>query len=126
MKRAWKKAAPPALIRTLFVFAASGMLSMWTFASLANPSIRKTLEGHKYAVVSVAYSPDGKTLASGSLDSSIRIWNLKTGKTLRTLEGHTDALYAVVYSPDGSQLVVCSGDDTIRIWDAARFPEKGD
>ncbi|KAA6413113.1 MAG: hypothetical protein FRX48_02857 [Lasallia pustulata] len=79
----------------------------------------QTLEGHSGPVEAVAFSPDGKQLASGSDDLTVRIWDAATGATLQTLEGHSDLVSAVAFSPDGKQLASCSSDKTVRIWDAA-------
>ncbi len=77
---------------------------------------KNTLTGHSGAINSLAISPDGKTLVSGSGDSTIKIWNLGTGTLQNTLTGHTDAVYSVAISPDGKRLVSGSGDNTIKIW----------
>jgi WD40 repeat protein len=79
----------------------------------------QTLEGHLSSVWAVAFSPNGKELASGSSDKTIRIWDVATGATLQTLEGHSDYVWAVAFSPNGKQLASGSSDTTIRIWDAA-------
>ena len=67
-------------------------------------------------VWSVAYSPDGRYLASGNDDKTIKIWEVATGKQLRTLNGHSYRVNSVVYSPDGRYLASGSGDKTIKIW----------
>ena len=79
---------------------------------------------HDKAVSSVAYSPDGKTLASGSSDNTIKLWDVKTGKEQATLEGHTDAVFSVAYSPDGKTLASGSVDKTIKLWDVATGKEQ--
>ena len=66
----------------------------------------------------MGWSPDGKTLASGSRDSTVRIWDASSGKLLRTLEGHTSLVQSVGWSPDGKALASGSSDDTVRIWGA--------
>jgi WD40 repeat protein len=76
----------------------------------------KTLTGHYWGVYSVVYSPDGRYLASGSSDDTIKIWEVATGRELRTLTGHSSSVWSVVYSPDGRYLASGSGDDTIKIW----------
>ena len=79
----------------------------------------KILEDHTEDIWSVAFSPDGKTLASGSYDTTIRLWDVATGKTLNTLTGHTKTVTNVAFSPDGKILASGSSDTTIRLWDVA-------
>ena len=76
----------------------------------------KTLEGHNYRVNSVAYSPDGRYIVSGSNDRTIKIWDGE--KCIKTLEGHNYSVNSVAYSPDGRYIVSGSDDGTIKIWDA--------
>ena len=66
----------------------------------------------------VVVSPDGKTLASGDLNSIIHLWDTTTWTVKQTLLGHTSHIYHLVYSPDGSILASAGEDDTIRLWDA--------
>ncbi|QJB43342.1 hypothetical protein HGD76_02975 [Dolichospermum flos-aquae CCAP 1403/13F] len=80
-------------------------------------NLLQTLSGHSDSVWSVAYSPDGQTLASGSDDKTIKLWNVKTGNLLQTLSGHSDMVISVAYSPDGQTLASGSYDNTIKIWD---------
>jgi WD40 repeat protein len=77
----------------------------------------KTLTGHSSGVISVAYSPDGKQLASASRDNTIKIWDISSGKAVKTLTGHGDTVRSVAYSPDGKQLASASFDKTIILWD---------
>jgi WD40 repeat protein len=67
-------------------------------------------------VFSVAWSPDGTRIVSGSDDDTLRIWDASTGKSLRTLTGHGSAVGSVAWSPDGRRIVSGSWDDTLRIW----------
>jgi WD40 repeat protein len=67
----------------------------------------------------VAFSPDGKILASASVDETVRLWDSATGAARRTLEGHSGSVYAVAFSPDGKMLASASNDKTVRLWDSA-------
>jgi WD40 repeat protein len=67
----------------------------------------------------VAFSPDGKQLASASDNSTVRLWDPATGTALQTLEGHSSSVNAVAFSPNGKQLVSASDDRTVRLWDPA-------
>ncbi|MGV3660008.1 MAG: WD40 repeat domain-containing protein, partial [Prosthecobacter sp.] len=79
-------------------------------------------EGHSDSVRSVAFSPDGSRIASGSYDNTLRLWDAASGQTLRTLEGHSDSVRSVAFwqiSPKAPLLVISSSSDgTIRLWDA--------
>jgi DNA-binding beta-propeller fold protein YncE len=73
-----------------------------------------------WAVYSLAFSPDGKLLASGSADTKARIWDVATGKMIgKPLVGHTNYVRAVKFSPDGKLLASASSDETIRLWDVS-------
>jgi len=69
-------------------------------------------------VYSVAFSPDGQTLALGSWDNAVRLWQVANA-LMRTLEGHTDRVMSVAFSPDGKTLASGSDDKTVRLWRVA-------
>ena len=78
----------------------------------------RTLTGHSKNVYSVAVSPDGKYLASGSKDETVVIWDATGGEKLKTLYGHSDNVESVCWSPDGKYLASGSYDETVKIWGA--------
>ncbi|PVH69237.1 hypothetical protein DL98DRAFT_522304 [Cadophora sp. DSE1049] len=78
----------------------------------------QTLEGHTNWVTSVAFSPNGTQVVSGSYDKIMRLWDAVTGAALQTLEGHTGPVRSIAFSPDGTQVVSGSYDKTVRLWDA--------
>ncbi len=77
---------------------------------------KNRLQGHEGSVISVSYSPDGQTLASGSLDKTVKLWEVGTGKLLQTLKGHEGSVRSVSYSPDGQTLASGSEDKTVKLW----------
>ncbi|KZV59909.1 WD40 repeat-like protein [Peniophora sp. CONT] len=91
----------------------------------------KILAGHTSLIWSVAFSPDGKRIVSGSKDQTIRIWDTETGQTVASvIEGHGSYIRSVAFSPDGEHIISGSNDRTIRLWDGqtgntARKPFEG-
>jgi WD40 repeat protein len=74
-----------------------------------------TLKGHTSFVYGVAFSPDGKWLASASWDGSAKVWDATSGPEFRALNGHTGSVNDVAFSPDGTRLV--SGGPEVKLWD---------
>ncbi|PHM10091.1 protein kinase domain-containing protein [Nostoc sp. 'Peltigera malacea cyanobiont' DB3992] len=76
-----------------------------------------TLQGHSRSISSVAYSPDGRIIASGSEDETIKLWDVGTGREIYTFQGHSSYVKSVAFSPDGKTLASGSNDKTIKLWD---------
>jgi hypothetical protein len=89
------------------------------FRALQAPLELAVLEGHGATVWSVAFSPDGTRLASGSSDDTVRLWDVASGQETARLEGHGADVNSVAFSPDGTRLASGGDDDTVRLWDMA-------
>lgn len=74
---------------------------------------------HAAAVISVAFSPDGRVALSGSLDKTMKLWDITTGREIRTFTGHADGVDSVAFSPDGRTALSASRDNTLKLWDIA-------
>ena len=72
-------------------------------------------------VTSVAISPDGRLVAAGSLDNTVRIWDVATGHLIERLRGHKDSVYSVAFTPDGEGIVSGSLDKTLKYWDVGKL-----
>ena len=81
--------------------------------------LARTLTGHAGWVRGVAFSPDGRLLATASMDSTAKLWDPATGECVRTVTGHGAGLRGVAFSPDGRLLATASTDKTARLWDPA-------
>jgi WD40 repeat protein/tRNA A-37 threonylcarbamoyl transferase component Bud32 len=86
-------------------------------------SSKQTLLGHTDHVSSVAISPDGQRILTGSGDKTAMVWDARTGQELLSLKGHTDGVTSVAFSPDGKRLLTGSHDRTAKVWDAANGQE---
>lgn len=85
--------------------------------------LRATLQGHVAQINSVAFAPDGRTLATGSNDQTVKVWDLATGNERATLTGHTRVVTSVAFAPDGKTLASASWDGTIKLWHLATGKE---
>ncbi|EKM52754.1 uncharacterized protein PHACADRAFT_211969 [Phanerochaete carnosa HHB-10118-sp] len=85
-----------------------------------------TLQGHTSRVWSLDFSPDGSTLASGSHDHTITLWDVARRSVLHTLRGHSDPVYSVRYSPDGQRMASCGKEHSVRIWDLSYLLTEGE
>ena len=81
------------------------------------------LRGHAGGVTSVAFSPDGRRIVSGSDDKTLKVWDVSTGQETFTLKGHAEAVTSVAFSPDGRRIVSGSDDKTLKVWDASMRQE---
>jgi WD40 repeat protein len=77
------------------------------------------LRGHTSLVEGLACSPDGRRLATGSEDRTVKLWDTTTGEEVFTLRGHTAGLLCVAFSPDGRRIASGGWDQTVRVWDTS-------
>ena len=109
------------------LLAVASSIGIWLYDTGTYQEVA-LLTGHTNRAYSVAFSPDGNTLASGggSQDmTSLRLWDVTTGQSIATLTGHGARVYSVAFSPDGRTLASGSYDNTIRLWDAMTGVHKG-
>jgi WD40 repeat protein len=90
-------------------------IALW---SVIDGKPQSAFKGHSDSIESVAFSPDGGTLGSGSKDKTVRLWSVADGQPLHVLRGHTESVDCVAFSPDGQTIASGSGDKTVRLWGA--------
>ena len=105
--------------KNILIIILTFLLLVLTKSSQAQESTDVIVQsGHTFDVYSVAYSPDGRTILSGSRDRTLKLWDVATGREIRTFIGHTDLIWGgVAYSPDGQKVLSGSVDKTIKLWD---------
>ena len=98
------------------LLAVASQIGIWIYDIQTREALA-LLTGHTGRINSISFSPDGKTLTSGSSDNTVRLWDMATRTEIGRLEGHTAAVNSVSFSPDGRTLASRGDDNTLRLWD---------
>lgn len=101
------------------LYAATGLTGLvGNVVAIDTETGKKTAElsGHRDAIFTIAVSPDGQTLATGSYDRDVILWDLSSGQPSRTLTGHNGAIFDVAFDPKGQLVATASGDETVKVW----------
>ncbi len=98
------------------------MIRLWDWATRKEIRVARA---HADNVVTLAFSPDGKTLATGCAESAIHLWDVGTGKAREVAPGHQERVRSVSVAPDGRTIATAAWDGTVRLWDAATGKERG-
>jgi len=91
--------------------------------AVADGRLEHALQGHYMPLEGLAYSPDGRRLATASWDNTAKLWDTDSGREILTFRGHTDVVRGIAFSPDGRFLATGSYDLTVRVWDATGATE---
>ena len=100
--------------RVFFISLTLLLISTFYLPNTLANYVRIRFVKHRYAVYSIAFSPDGKVLASGSADKTINLWDVATGKHTQMPTGHLKDIYSVAFSPDAQTLASGSADKRVR------------